>query len=259
MTAGIEDCRAIVIPSSPDFVPDIEIIRTHITSRTRAIVTVSPNNPTGVVYPAAVLQGISRLCAEHGLYHISDEAYEYFTFDGAQHYSPGATPGASAYTISLYSLSKSYGMAGWRLGYMALPTHLLPAIKKIQDSNIICATLTSQRAALEALVVGSDYCRQYLVGLDEVRQMVLSSLESLGSRLQIAPARGAFYVFMNLDTTMTSFSICEQLIEQFGVAVIPGSTFGHDKPSVRVAYGNWKKDTIAEGLGRLTKGLDALL
>ena len=259
MAVGIADCRPVIVQLGPNFVPDVDAIKAHLSHRTRAIVTVSPNNPTGVVYSPALLQEINRLCAESGIYHISDEAYEYFTFDRTHHYSPGATPGAAGHTISLYSFSKSYGMAGWRLGYMALPAHLLPAVKKIQDTNVICASLTSQHAALAALEVGPDYCRQYLAGFDEVRKMVLERLAGLEPRLHVACAKGAFYVFMNLNTTLTSYAVCERLIREYRVAVIPGSTFGHAMPSIRIAYGNLTEHAIMEGMDRLCMGLRVLL
>ena len=259
MTARIANCNPVVVPPGPDFMPDIAAIRASISSRSRAIVTVSPNNPTGVVYPSSVLEEINQLCAEYGLYHISDEAYEYFTFDRERHYSPGAGQGASSHTISIFSLSKSYGMAGWRLGYMAVPSHLLPAIKKVQDCNVICASLTSQNAAMKALEVGGDYCRQYLSGLDTVRTMVMEKLQSLGSRVQISPAKGAFYVFANMETSMSSYSVCEQLIRDYKIAVIPGSVFGHDRSSFRISYGNSTMSVVAEGMERLIRGLDVLL
>ena len=259
MAVGIADCQPVVVPSSPDLVPDLTVIKAYLSSRTRAIVTVSPNNPTGVVYSPSLLKAINRLCAENGIYHLSDEAYEYFTFEGARHYSPGATPGASKHTISLYSMSKSYGMAGWRLGYMALPAHLLPAVKKVQDTNVICASLPSQHAAMAALEVGPAYCRQYLPGLDKVRKMVLERLATLGSRISVARAEGAFFLFLDLNTTMPSDEVCKRLIQEYGVATIPGGTFGHHVPSMRIAYGNLKQDMVAEGMERLCAGLRALL
>ena len=259
MAIGIANCTPVVVPLGADFVPDVDVLEAHVTPRTRAIVTVSPNNPTGVVYDQALLEAINRLCAAHGLYHLSDEAYEYFTFGKAAHFSPGAAPGAAAHTISTFSLSKSYGMAGWRLGYMALPSHLLDAVKKIQDTNVICASLASQHAALAALEAGPAYCRQYLSSFDEIRKMVLKRLDALGSLVQVAPSSGAFYVFMNLDTAMPSMEVCERLIREHGVAIIPGSTFGHKPPSIRIAYGNLEYDEVEEGLSRLCSGLTALL
>ncbi len=98
-----------------------EALRRAITDRTRAIVTVSPNNPSGAVLSEASLREVSAICRERGIYHISDEVYEYFTYGSARHFSPASLPGADAFTISMYSLSKAYGFAGWRVGYVAYP------------------------------------------------------------------------------------------------------------------------------------------
>src|SRR5207253_2050801 len=108
-----------------------EAIAGAITSKTRAVVTISPNNPTGAVYPEYVLRAVNHLCCEREIYHIHDEAYEYFTYGGAAHFSPASLEGSAQHTIPLFSLSKSYGMASWRIGYMVIPSDLLVSVKKI--------------------------------------------------------------------------------------------------------------------------------
>ena len=130
-----------------------------ITPRTRAIVTISPNNPSGAVYPKATLAAVNALCSERGIYHISDEAYEYFVYDGAEHFSPASLPGATEHTISLYSFSKAYGFASWRIGYMVIPEALTVAVRKAQDTILICPPVVSQHAALGALAAPADYRR----------------------------------------------------------------------------------------------------
>src|SRR5690606_2535019 len=112
--------RVVTVPTGEDYQLDPEVVARSITERTRAVVTVSPNNPTGAVYREEVLRAINRLCRERGVYHISDEAYEYFVYDGASHFSPGSIEGSEEYTISLFSLSKAYGFASWRIGYMVV-------------------------------------------------------------------------------------------------------------------------------------------
>ncbi|MFO7747600.1 MAG: aminotransferase class I/II-fold pyridoxal phosphate-dependent enzyme, partial [Orrella sp.] len=109
-------CVPVTVPTKPDWQLDLEAIKSAVTSRTRAIITVSPNNPTGAVYDEASLTAVNRLCAEKGIYHFSDEAYESFTFEDSQHFSPASLPGAASHTLSFYSLSKNYGMASWRMG-----------------------------------------------------------------------------------------------------------------------------------------------
>ena len=106
------------------------------------------------MYPERDLRAVNALCASRGLFHVSDEVYEYFLFDGARHFSPGAIPGAEAHTVCIYSLSKAYGFASWRVGYMLFPPPLLEAAQKIQDTNVICAPAVSQYAA-----VGGARCR----------------------------------------------------------------------------------------------------
>src|SRR5919108_329673 len=153
-----------------------------LTELTRAIVTISPNNPSGAVYPEALLREINSLCRLHGIYHISDEAYENFTYGAARHFSPAAIEGAETHTIALYSLSKAYGFASWRIGYMLIPEHLYDSVLKAQDTNLICAPLISQYAALGALEVGSSYCRERLPAIERVRAVVLDELATLDSR-----------------------------------------------------------------------------
>ena len=102
LTAG---CRPVTVPVDQSYLPDPGLIEDAISPRTRAIVTISPNNPTGVVYPDTLLDDLNEICGRHGIYHISDEAYEYFVYGSSRHYSPGSGTQSSSHTISLYSLS----------------------------------------------------------------------------------------------------------------------------------------------------------
>ncbi|NDA05851.1 MAG: aminotransferase class I/II-fold pyridoxal phosphate-dependent enzyme, partial [Betaproteobacteria bacterium] len=144
-------CVPVAVTSRDDYQLDIDAIESAITKRTRAVVTVSPNNPTGVVYHPEDLMAINRLCKRYGLYHFSDEAYEYFTYDGAQHFSAASQADASEHSLSFYSFSKNYGMASWRVGYVVYPEHLHEAMNKVQDTNLICAPVVSQLLAIEVL------------------------------------------------------------------------------------------------------------
>src|SRR5438552_6285725 len=151
MGVTMAGCRPVLVPTNDHFQLQLDRIAEAITPRTRAISTISPNNPTGAVYSEASLREVNRLCRERGLYHIHDEAYEYFTYGMARHFSPASIPDSAAYTISLFSLSKAYGFASWRVGYMAAPAALLESIKKIQDTILICAPVVSQFAAIGEL------------------------------------------------------------------------------------------------------------
>lgn len=260
MAIVIAGCRPVYVATDDDYQLRLDAIADAITPRTRAVVTVSPNNPSGAVYPAAALRAVNALCRERGIYHINDEAYEYFTYGGAEHFSPGSTAGSAEHTISLYSLSKAYGFASWRIGYMVIPEHLLVAVKKIQDTILICPPVVSQYAAVGALEVGAAYCRDKLRGITEVRGLVLDQLQSISDLCTVPPAGGAFYFLLRLHTQEDAMALTESLIREHGVAVMPGMTFGMDQGCyLRVAYGALKKDTAAAGIGRLVEGLKAIL
>ena len=256
MAIAMASCQAILVSTDEQHQLQVDKIKQAITAKTRAIVTISPNNPTGAVYSAEALQAVNQLCRSHGLYHISDEAYEYFTY-GVSHFSPGSIPDCSSQTISLYSLSKAYGFASWRIGYMVIPLALFESVRKIQDTILICPTVVAQFAAVGALQAGVNYCRERLPEIAQVREIVLTELDRIPHLCTIPAAAGAFYFFLKIPTDLTSMALVERLIRSHGVAVIPGSTFGMAGCYLRVAYGSLSADTAREGIGRLVQGLKA--
>jgi aspartate/methionine/tyrosine aminotransferase len=260
MAVTMAGCRPVLVDTDENYQLRPEAIRQAITPRTRAVVTVSPNNPTGAVYPEPALRQVNEICRKSGLYHIHDEAYEYFTYNGAVHFSPASVPGSAGHTLSLFSLSKAYGFASWRIGYMVVPEHLLVSVKKIQDTILICPPVISQYAAAGALGVGPEWCRERLRDVAEVRQFALQELQMLRDRCDVPPAEGAFYFLLRLHTERSSIELTERLIREHRVAVIPGTAFGMEKGCyLRVAYGALQKQTAREGFGRLVKGLRSML
>jgi len=259
MAITMASCRPVLVATDPDYQLQPQAIAQAITERTRAVVTISPNNPTGVVYAAAALQEVNQICRDRGIYHISDEAYEYFTYDGVLHVSPGAFPHSSQHTISLYSLSKAYGFASWRIGYMVIPQHLLVPIKKIQDTILICPPVVSQYAALGALQVGVSYCREKISAIAAVRQLFLTALKPLSGLCAIPPAQGAFYFLLKINTKLGSFELAQRLIREHQVAVMPGNTFGINNGCyLRIAYGALQQETALAVIERLVKGLPTI-
>jgi len=260
MAIDMASCTTVRVPTDDRYQLDLDAIRRAITPRTRAIVTVTPNNPTGAVYPESSLRAVNRLCGERGLYHISDEVYEYFTYGDATHVSPGAFDGATDHTISLFSLSKSHGFAGWRIGYMVYPERLADSIAKVQDTVLVCPTVISQVAGAAAMEIGPSYTRSFMPALAEVRDIVLAQLGSLEPLCTVPPADGAFYCFLRVNADADPMNVAERLVREHGVAVIPGHAFGmKDGCYFRVAYGALQKETVAEGIGRLVRGLRAVL
>jgi aspartate/methionine/tyrosine aminotransferase len=259
MAIEMAGCRALRVPTDDRYQLDLDAIDRAITSRTRAIVTISPNNPSGAVLEPASLGAVNELCRARGLYHIADEPYEYFTYGSARHFSPHSLPGAANHTISMYSLSKAYGFAGWRVGYMVYPEHLASAMIKSQDTILICPPIVSQVAALAALRVGRSHCEPHVRELAAIREIVVGELSALAPLATVPAADGAFYCLMKVRTDADPLAIAERLIREFKVAVIPGTAFGMGGCYFRVAYGALQKATVAEGIGRLVTGLRAIL
>ena len=258
MAVRMLNCTPVAVATDADYQLQLDALRAAITEKTRAIVTVSPNNPSGAVYPEAALRAVNRLCLEHGLYHISDEAYEYFTYGETRHFSPAGIAGAEKYTISLFSLSKAYGFASWRIGYVLIPEALLPSLLKVQDTNLICPPLITQRAAIGALETGAAYCKHRLQQLAKTRSLVAADLLSLQG-VHITATDGAFYLLLKLDTQINDMQLVKSLISEFKVAVIPGSAFGMQNGCyLRVSYGMLDERAAGIAVQRLVDGLRAL-
>ena len=259
MAIEMAGARVVPVETDADCQLDLAAIEAAITPSTRAIVTVSPNNPTGAVYPAPALRAVNDLCRDRGIFHIHDEVYEYFTYDDTPHVSPGAFAGASGHTISLFSMSKAYGMASWRVGYMVIPKALWEAVNKIQDTLLVCPPLVSQHVAAAALRVGRAYCASHLGALNRMRTMTADVLSNAGVPCVVPLARGAFYYFLDVRIPMDPMVLAERLIREYRVAVIPGSAFGSSHGChIRVAYGALDERTAAEGMARLARGLKEL-
>jgi len=258
MAITLASAVPVPVPVDERLQPDLPAIAAAITKRTRAIVTVSPNNPTGAVYPRETLAAIHRLCAKRRIYHVSDEAYEYFTYDGARHFSPGSLGGE--HVISLYSLSKAYGMASWRVGFLVAPAHLHRDLMKIQDTVVVSGSAIAQFVGLRAMREGRGYCASHLPSLARVRKKVLARLSALPGLVEVPSAAGAFYLFVKVNSGISAVALSERLVREHKVAVIPGETFGETRGCwLRIAYGSLREKTAAEGMDRLIRGLRAIL
>lgn len=260
MAIHIAGCKPVLVGTDENYQPVVEDIANAITDRTRAVVTISPNNPSGAVYPESTLGQINGLCEDRNIYHISDEAYEYFTYGSAEHFSPGSIKDSGRFTISLFSLSKAYGFASWRIGYMVLPSRLEASIKKIQDTILICPPVISQYAALGALETGSSWCLEKLSELKEVRTIMQNELAKLKDICVVPPSEGAFYFLIKVLTDLKPMDLTKRLIKEHRVAVIPGQTFGLERGCyLRASYGPLQKETATEGITRLSQGLRAIV
>ena len=256
MSLVMERCKPVFVATDENFHVRLDKLEAAITKQTKAIVTISPNNPSGAVYSKDELIAVNELCRKHRLYHISDEAYEDFYYDEHEHYSVASDATASEHTISLFSFSKGYGFAGWRIGYMVIPIHLLSAVKKIQDTILISPPLISQFAATGALQSGKDFIQDKREAMAHKRNTVLSALINLNCLKQEPSSEGAFYVLLNIDHKIDDMQLAETLIEKHGVATIPGSAFGIQSGCyLRLSYGALSDADIKKGLDRIIQGL----
>ncbi|HYM68392.1 MAG TPA: pyridoxal phosphate-dependent aminotransferase [bacterium] len=220
------DATLVAVPTSArdGFQIDPDELEKRITPRTKAIVLLTPNNPTGTVYPRARLEGVARVAERHGLYLISDELYETIVFDGAS-FSIGSMPGMRDRTITINGFSKAYSMTGWRVGYVVGPRAVVDALVTLRHTLTICAPSMSQYAAVAALTGPQDCLIERLEVFRRRRDYVMTRLADAG--IPFVRPDGTFYVFVDVRPTgLSSEEFAFALMEREGVFVYPGGYFG---------------------------------
>jgi aspartate aminotransferase len=245
-----------------DFQPRPSQVASLITPRTRAIIINSPHNPTGVVYDRDTLAALVELSRKHEFILLSDEIYESMVYDGARHHCLSAAwPEARERTVLLNSMSKTYAMTGWRIGYAAAPAAVAAAITDIQGHLAGNPNSIAQRAALAALEQRVDPA-EMVAEYDRRRRHIVSRLNALPG-VRCSMPRGAFYAFPDVRGLLgrpggpaTSSVLCEYLLERAHVAIVPGEAF--QAPGfVRLSYAT-SLPRIEEGLDRIAKAVAAL-
>jgi aminotransferase len=219
--------RPVTVPTSAAsaFAPDPDDIARAISPRTKAVVLLTPNNPTGAVYSRAVLERIAEVSLSSGVPVISDELYEASVFGDAEHFSIGSVPGMRDRTITINGFSKSYRMTGWRIGYMVGPSRFVTSAQKIKQTLTICAPSISQHAAVAALSGPQDSIQEARDIYAERRDAFLHRLDEIG--IPYFQPAGTFYVFVDITAFgMSSSELCLRLLEEARVFVYPGSSFG---------------------------------
>ena len=229
---------------------DLERIESLITPRTRAIVTISPNNPTGAVYDRAALEGIARVCQRHDLWLISDEVYDTQIWEG-EHLSPRALPGMAERTIVLGSLSKSHAMTGSRLGWMIAPEAVIAAAVDLATNTTYGTPGFIQDAAVFALNQGPAFEEQIAAPFRRRRALIAPALAG-SNRVSIVPSGGGMFVMLDIRATgLSGEAFALRLLDEEGIAVMPGESFGAAAAGhVRVAM-TIPDEAFAEALARL--------
>lgn len=221
-----------------------------ITPRTKVVMLNFPTNPTGAVASREDLEGIARLCLEHDLIVISDEIYSELRYDQEEHLSVAALPGMQERTILLHGFSKAFAMTGFRLGYACAPEALIEAMMKIHQYGILCAPITSQAAALEALAGGKDLYAPMKSEYRRRRDYLVDRLNGMGVDCHLPG--GAFYVFPDIRKFgLSSKEFATGLLEAGKVAAVPGDAFGASGEGfLRCCY--------ATGMDDLETAMDAM-
>jgi len=222
-----------------DFAFDPDQLESLITKKTRLVIINSPHNPTGGVLPKETIARLSELAVKHDFYVLSDEIYSRVIYDGAQNYSPYSYPGMPERTIILDGHSKTYAMTGWRLGYGVFPKEMAARVAKLQTNSTSCTCSFTQIAGVEALQGPQDSVDAMLKEFKTRRDLVVDGLNQIKGFRCHRPS-GAFYVFPNISGTgKTSKEVENYLMEEAGVAVLAGTSFGpQGEGFVRLSYAN---------------------
>lgn len=226
-----------------------EMIKENITTKTKAVILPYPSNPTGVSLTEEELRGIAEIIKEHQLFLLADEIYSELVYD-RPHTSIASFPDVRDQVIVINGVSKSHSMTGWRIGYLLAPSWLSRHLLKVHQYNVSCATSISQHAALEALTNGKKDAESMRDAYKERRAFVVRRLKEMN--IPFAEPNGAFYVFLNFPLNgKTTFERAVQLVEEAGVALVPGDAFSeYGKGYMRLSYA-YSMDTLEEGLQRL--------
>ncbi|MCC6627050.1 MAG: aminotransferase class I/II-fold pyridoxal phosphate-dependent enzyme [Chloroflexi bacterium] len=240
----------------PDWSIDPDELRAAFNARTRAIIINTPHNPTGKVYSRDELDLIAELCRQWNVVAITDEIYEHMVYDGLKHISLATMPGMFERTITISGLSKTYSVTGWRIGYLIAAPEITTAIRKVHDFLTVGAPAPLQAAAVTALDLPASYYDELLRSYTEKRASMSAILTEAGFRVY-HPA-GAYYMMTDISDFGLGDDVAfvRRMIEEVGVAAVPGTSFYHRKQfgrsKVRFAFPK-RPETLAAAAERLSR------
>lgn len=246
--------------NAPDWTYDEDELQKLFNKKTKAIIINTPNNPTGKVFSEKEMKFIANLCIQHNTIAITDEIYEHIVFDGAQHISIASLPEMQDRSITINSISKTYSVTGWRVGWALASDRITAEIKKVHDFLTVGAAAPLQEAAAYALSLGDKYYGHLHDFYQRARDIMFKALQQ--TELHPYNPKGAYYMmtecqdFMTRNKLKTSLDLALHLIKQIGIATVPGSSFFSDPVNGQylTRFCFCKKDqTLAEAQARLLK------
>lgn len=250
------DCEPIFVPLfPPTFHYDADRLEDAFKQGAKAILICNPSNPSGKVFTREELEQIAALAVKYDSYVIMDEVYEHIVYAPHQHIYMNSLPGMWERTVSCSSLSKTYSITGWRLGYAIAPKHLMDKIKQYHDFNTVGAASPLMEAAVVGLEMPDRYYEEFGAHYAHMKQLFTSGLDSIG--IEYTDPQGAYFVLANirqfLKKGQTDVAFCEQMAAKVGVAVVPGTSFFMEdvQDIVRMHFAK-KDETLYEALNRLS-------
>jgi len=250
----------VSIPSSAEthFRTDPEKVRAAVTERTRALLLVSPNNPTASVIPQDDLQALIGVAAEHDLIIIADDIYDLFIYDDYKHVSPASLPGGKERTLTLNALSKSFAMTGWRLGWVTGPADLIQRTKALKAGITGGTSIISQYAGLAALTGPQEPVQMMADAYTRRRRLVMDALDDMG--IQYGIPQGGQFVFADISFTgMDSAELAQRILSDQHVLVYPGAAFDKERGQyIRITFLQ-PEEKLREGLERMRVAMKRVL
>ena len=243
-----------VLPLPPRFGFDPEELENAFRQNPKALILCNPSNPCGKVFTREELEFIAELAIKYDVFVITDEVYEHIVYKPHKHISFASLPGVSDLTITCSSLSKTYSITGWRLGYVIAPPHITESIRKVHDFLTVGAAAPLQEAAVTALNFDTDYYRKLLGHYTEKKDFFIDGLRRIG--LKFTEPQGAYYVMVDVSEfgVKDDVAFCEWMAKEVGVAAVPGSSFFKNKENSYVRFHFAKNiSTLEDALKRLEK------
>ena len=246
----LADANIVFCPTNEKFKLTAAMVEEKITKKTKMLILNTPSNPTGAIVDSFEIKKIAELALEHNFYVVSDEVYEHFVYGNNGHLSIASlNEEIKNLTITSNSVSKTYAMTGWRIGYSAGNKEIIKAMENLQSHSTSNPTSIAQYAALEALNGQQESVRQMVKAFDERRKFIHKRLNEIEGISCIEP-EGAFYAFPDIsETGMSSMEFASKLLDEALVAVVPGIAFGSDR-HVRLSY--------AAPIREIERGLDRI-
>ncbi|MFW9783285.1 MAG: pyridoxal phosphate-dependent aminotransferase [Candidatus Heimdallarchaeota archaeon] len=245
------------IERNNDFSPNLEKLKASITTKTKAILINSPNNPTGYVLNPQEVSQIATFIKENDLYLITDEVYENYLYDGSKHISFASLDGMFERTITTNAMSKLFSATGFRLGYAVASKKIIDMMEKVHQYTAAGTNHAAQYGFIEALKMNQNFFKDILRSFDQRRLLVFTRLKELG--FEVTKPKGAFYLMPSVKNfNMTGSEFSKVMMEKQGVAVIPGDTFGSfSNDKIRISYAT-EMIKLKEAMNRIEKLINTL-